>query len=58
MIEEAIALSNFAKTALEKERQEFAQGMLDIFIRGKDDAEKVSAEFRDVRVQIARVRDE
>jgi len=55
MIEEAIALSNFAETALKEERQEFAQRMLTIAIRGMDDARKASEGFRDVRVGTARV---
>ena len=58
MAEEAIALSSFAETAPEKECQEFAQGMLTIAIRGKDNAQKASEGFRDVRVKIEKVRHE
>jgi len=56
MAEEALALSNFAETAPEKERQEFAQEMLTIAIRGKDNAQKASESFVDVRWRIEKVR--
>jgi len=56
MIEEAIALSNFVETALKEERQEFVQGMHTIAIRGKDNAQKTSEGFRDVRLKINKVR--
>jgi len=51
MVQEVIA-----ETVPEKESQEFAQGMLTIAIHGKDNAQKASESFVDVRWRIEKVR--